>query len=729
MIMRQITNKYQLVILLVVLTSRLLTDIKLNFKVDKINVGICSAESIKNIKSHQYYHDFNFLGTCAFSLRISGSTELPPGTWLIIGLLYNDLRLQANKVTTVEEDGTFKSVIGVLKDNNKIFPGNYTIEVWYHPTRQDPDIIPKLQNFKEEIKKTETISIWNDTTNLPLHLEINRLIKFYLHLLYHLSYVATSLNKEFNKYFPQDMDKDDEGKKVKQEYKNAYKLYFQKQYDKIDYKKLCFKELCFVPNMKKIDFDPLEWGNFSTRWKKTALFFYYLARNSRDNCLINPFPEIATTVTLIAESLLSYLDIYEKRLYGSSIVNTDPLNPNPFPKGVNVYKLYNDLINTINITRNKILMLKDLKKPITLVEILRRVHSLYRNIVNYVDTLQTKLKKEKNIKKLIAEDNKFLKRQKKKLKSIENDLTRLGEFARSRKNQTLLQFSNALKMILSHLNMFYRKQGILNYEKYFKPQGTLPEGFLENFRIYRNSYLTSLKNLLQSIGNQELYINLNIEEEIKETSIPKQLTKEIEREIDNLFSVFKTDKQEDPDLFTKNYLALKNYDKLVIQYISKKNLLDSKYRFQRIYAIHYLMEQNAITMPEVEKLILQHVEKWFDNEDYEEELGYLYEILTTSANEKYLDILHKGLTHKKAVIRNAAIVGITKINSPKSFNILLNALKDESPAVREYAKSGLEALIDNPIELDIKTIDPKTEEGRKKIDAQIEKIKKEWKEK
>lgn len=718
-------GKKSVIFIFILLTNLLIADGKLEFEVEKINIGICSAESLKKIKPRQYYHNFSFLGICTYSIKIKGSTDLPPGTWLIVGFLYNDLRLnQVNKVTTVEEDGTFKATLGVFKDDKKIFPGDYTIEVWYLPTRQDPDVQPKLKKFSQEIKATQTISIWDDTTNLPIHLEKKRLIKFYLHLLRHFNYLLNSLNNEFNKYFPQDMEKNKEGEKVKQEYKNAYKLYIQKQYDKIDYKKLCFKELCFIPNVKKVDFDPLLWSEFAARWKKTAMFFYKLAREARDNCLVNPMPEIAGIVTLQAEALLSYINIYEKRLYGTASENIDPLNPNPPPKGISVYKLYKDMVNAIYTTRNKILVTKDLHKPITLTEIIKNVHSIYKNIVSYIDNLRVKLKKEKGIKKIISEDSKFIKQQQRKLARIKKDIDRLAEFAKNRRNKTLSAFSSILNNITSHLDSFLNRR-ILDYRKYIKPNGTFPHEFLESFRIYRNSFLLSLKNLLESMGNQELYLSLNLEEEIKDTSLPAQLTNAIEKEIDEIFNTFKTE-QQNPDLFTKSYLSLKNYDKLVIQYILKNNTLDSKFRYVRIYSLHYLMEQNAIGLPDVEKLILKHIEKWFDDETYTEELGYAYEILTRNPDAKYLDILHRGLTHKDAAVRAAAIITIIKIGSPKSFNYLLEALKDESAAVRGYAKEGLETLLENPIELDVKTINPKTEEGGNKINALIEKLKKEW---
>ncbi len=703
-------------------------DVILNIKVDEIETGLCSAESIRKITKQQYYHNFDFIGTCIYSIKVSGSTELPAGSWLIIGLLYNDIRLNANKQVTVEEDGTFKTTLGikgVFKGERKIFPGEYKLEVWYLPERQDPDIKPKLTKFNTEKKRTVELVIWDDTTNLPLHLEIYRLIKFYSHLIFHLEYLINALNNEFNKYFPADTPDE-----IKKEYKKAYKLYKENNIGEIDYKKLCFSDLCLVPNVEKQDFAPAKWQEFARRWKKTALFFYNLARSARDNCLINPFPEIASTATLTAEALLSYLSIYEKRLFGSIEQNPDPLNPIPTPKGISITQLYIDFVKGLNILKNKVSLLKDQNKSISLVKLIRKIHeNLYTPIVKHINELQKKLKKEKEIKKLIKKDDIFIRTQLKKLKATEKQIEKLSNFAKQRKNTTLIDFSNSLKNLTGHLAIFYARQGVLNYKKFLKPKGIFTENFLENFRIFRNSFLLSLKSLLQQMGNEELYINLGIEEEIKATSIPAQLTTKIEKKLDEIFKVFKTNKADNPAVMSKSYFALKNYGPLVVKYILKKKLLDSKFRFERIYAIHYLKEENALDNPEVEKTVIKHINEWFTNDDYSEEVGFLYEMLSNNAQEKYLDILHKGMTHKDPVVRSGAIVGIVKISSPKSFDLLLNALKDESDFVRGYAKDGLENIVENPIELDVKTIDPKSERGKREIEGLIEILRKDYKSK
>ncbi|MFN7181126.1 MAG: hypothetical protein ACK4NF_00390, partial [Planctomycetota bacterium] len=494
--------KYLVALTVLCLGASIVTEVKLDVNIDKINVGICTAESIRKISSKQYYHNFDFLATCAYSIRIKGSTNLPVGTWLIVGLFYNDTRLDANKQVSVEEGGIFTTTLGVkgvFKGDKKIFPGEYKVEVWYNPSRQDPDITPLLSEFNSEIKTSIDLVVWDDTTNLPLHLEIKRLIKFYQHLISHLEFLAKRLNNEFNKYFPQDTPDE-----VKKEFRNAYKLYHEGKAEKIDYKKLCFKDLCFFPGNDKKEFNPRKWSEFTRSWKKTALFIYELARSARDRCLINPFPEIAGTATLTAEALLGYVNLYEKRLFGAPLQNQDPLNPIPQGGGISLTNLYSNFMQGLDILKNKVSLLKERRKSVSLVNIIRDIYNkAYQKIVKYINELPKKLKKEKDSKKLRKEDDKFVKNQLKIVKAIEKDIDILKKYAKQRKNKTLLAFTDILTNLTSQLKIFYAGYGALNYRKFLKPNASVPQDFLESFRYYRNNFLLSLKYLLQKMGNEE----------------------------------------------------------------------------------------------------------------------------------------------------------------------------------------------------------------------------------
>lgn len=683
-ISRYVFGLFFLFIPLILLPLPLYSEIELKVAVERKSIRVASSKS--------QAQELNWESISPYETRItvSGKTDYPPGTWIILTLLFNGERLPKTAVLAeVDKGGVIQKEFAIFKGSTKMLASQYQLEAIFLPFRQPYFLKQVLSQRKEEIK----IINFDVGSIDEQDKENNEYMLFMQNLVNSIKGIHDDILRESKKYYPKNLPE-----RIKELAKKE---------------RTCYSGLCFEPQENREDFKQEAWTLFSKQIISRIVQIANICAKVETDVLVHLHHRLVWKIKELGQMLMPILNMTTDKLSGiseieqgektSEVTTNKQIEEDIGTISGSFLSLYKSIVTEIESKKN----LTDYRNLQTTIYGMQALYDEISNRFNFknkeeVAELVGKLAKQNTESRKVIEEY---------IGSLTNQLTELKNNLEKQKNSSFfVKNTSAFNIVresmkelknmiafLSDLTQIKQPQLINKFEK-------LKKQFIE----LKLNYLYSMGKLLHTLMLEDVYIALQIEYRIRDLESEKE---GIKNEIEVLFEIL-SNKDIQAAEISNAFNRLVEMGEETIDYIVDNKMLQHKNSEVRVYSLNLI---SVIGQKKDQRLIgyLRNYYNALEKEsDREIEKMYLVETLGRVGDETVLDILHKAAYDKSERIRGFAIYSIGNIGSLDSVDVVIDLLADPVSIIREKAKSILESLTKTSLDVDLKSM---TREELKKL--------------